>query len=392
MSYNYDATLLYRMPTKVYYGISSTNIIPQEVRNQGATKVMLVSDKGIVGAGLVDPILKSLKEANIPCVVFDDIEVDPGNKICEVGAKFLKDNGCDIIVIVGGGSPICAAKGMAILATNGGDIRDYKGVEKFKIPPIPTICVPTTAGSGSEVSAATVLHDEDDGRSTFTMNGFHLFPKAAILDPLVLRRYPTMPFLFAALDALTHAVESLYTTEATPITDALALDAIRLMIENLPSAAYSDDLEAKGMQLVANVMANMACGNAKLGLVHGMAASANMYGINHGMGLGILLPHVMEYNLPVAQEKFARLADMCGWSKDGMNRQEKATAVVEGMRAFLTLLRVPDRFPADKVPHDAIPSMAERAMKMPQSSVFNKRKPNINDMIAIYEKAFKGWY
>jgi len=316
---------------------------------------------------------------------------DPGTRKVESGVKLLRATGCNIVAVVGGGSPLCAGKAIALVATNGGNIRDYEGLEKYQNPPLPVIAIPTTAGSGSEVSASFIISDEQRDNYKLTVNGYHCYPKVALLDPLLVRSLPPRQFIYSGVDALVHAIEATCTTQSTPLTDAIAYDAVRLIFNNLSRAACSGDLEAKGLQLLASTMANIACGNAKLGLVHSMSQPlGSFYHLAHGLTNGILLPYVMEYNLPAAVDKLAGMAAVLGLAGAGPGRLDQARAAIKAIKDLLDVVDFPDRIPEEKVPREDIPRLAKTAMGRSQVKL-NLRKPTEGDVVEIYERAFQGW-
>jgi len=318
---NYDQIYSFVLGTVIRHGYNSAAQVGAEVKRLRAKKVLIVSDKGVSGAGLLDPITQSLEGARVPFVVFDDVEVDPGTATVHKGVKLLQNEGCNIVVVVGGGSPVCAAKGIALVATNGGAITDYEGIGKYKRPPLPVIAIPTTAGAGSEVSPMFIITDESRNYK-MSVGGPACYPTVAILDPFLLRNIPFWPAVNAGLDALTHAVEACWTNLSTPFTDSIALGAISLMMENLAPMVLTGDLEAKNKQLLASTMANVACGNARLGLVHALSQPLGAYHLAHGYANGIMLPYVMEFNLPACEEKLAAMAIAMGEDKTAYTQGE----------------------------------------------------------------------
>lgn len=387
---NFDATILFTLPTRVLYGYNSVSLAAGEAKKLGAQKVLVVTDKGVRNAAVVDPLLRNLESGGLAYEIFDDVPEDPGTKVVDKGVQLLKQTGCNAVAIVGGGSPLCAGKGIALVATNGGNVRDYEGVEKYKTPPLPVIAIPTTAGSGSEVSASFIISDEQRNNYKMTINGYYCHPNVAILDPLLLRSLPARQFIISGMDALTHAIEATCTNQATPLTDAIAYEAIRLMMKNMVVAAYTDDLEAKRDQLFASTMANIACGNAKLGLVHAMSQPLGSYHLAHGLANGILLPYVMEYNLPACEEKLARMAEVIGAAQPHMSVSQKARRAIDSVKELFVKVDFPDRLPEDVVPRSEIPKMASIAMGRSQVKV-NMRKPREEEVAHIYELAYQGW-
>ena len=394
------------LPTRIIHGPGSVQETGNQFRALGSTKALVITDKGVRAAGLAEGVLQSLQKNKIPYVVFDDVEEDPGGATVAKGAKLAVKEKCNGIVVIGGGSPICAARGMGVVATNGGEIQDYAGINKATKPPLPLIAIPTTAGSGTEVSQFIVLKAPKQFHTKMVAGSPMYFPRVAILDPLLLKSLPFGQAVASGVDALGHAVEACWASFATPITDALALKAVSMLSQNLRSAAMSDDIDAKEACLIASTMANMACGNSRLGLVHTMSSPVEvMFKVPHGIAVGILLPHIMEFNLPASHERFATLAQALGESGDGISTEELALGGLAAMKELLIDLQFPRKFSEPQVDRKAIPELAsivmggpygiyDRAKKFPMTAPvpsFNLRKATMADMIGLYEKAFDEW-
>lgn len=385
---NYDVLYSYHMPTKVVHGFNAIGQVGKEAKTLGIRKPLFVTDAGVKGTGLIDAGLKSLESAGISTVVFDEVEEDPGTKTVAKGVDLLRSEGCNGVVVVGGGSPMCAGKGIALVATNGGSVADYEGYEKYKAPPLPVIGIPTTAGAGSEVSATFVITDEKRN-CKMAIGGMTCHPQVAILDPLLLRNIPYWPGMNAGMDALSHAIGACSTNQATPITDSLAFGSIAMIMTNLASSVLTDDLEAKSQQLIASCMANIACGNAKLDLIHALSSPLGRYHIAHGLANGVLIPYVMEFNLPVCEDKFAQMAIAMGEAPYGLAKGELARKAIERVKGLFIETGYPRKLP-DIVDKKDIPDLAKQAMGRPWVK-FNKRKCSEKEMIDIFHKALEGW-
>lgn len=386
---NFDQIFTFQLGTVIHHGYNSVARTGPEAKRLGVKRVLIVSDKGVSGAGLIEPIIESLKNTKIPFTVFDEVEVDPGTATVNKGLKLLTDEKCNGVVVVGGGSPVCAAKGIALLATNGGSLTDYEGFGKYKKPPLPVIAIPTTAGAGSEVSPTFIITDEVRNYK-MAIGGAACFPDVAVLDPMLLINIPFWPAVNAGLDALTHAMEACWTTLATPLTDCIALESIRLIHKNLAAMVLSGNLEAKNMQLLASTMANIACGNAKLGLVHALSQPLGVYHLAHGYANGIMLPFVMEFNLSVCKEKFADMAIAMGEDRLTYNTEELAEQAIILVKKLYLELGFPNKLDIKEVSPKEIPEMVKRAKTRPQWKV-NVRRSSDKDLVGIYEKAFQGW-
>ncbi len=383
---NHDVVYSFHIPTKVVHGFGATAQVGKEAKALGITKALLVTDAGVKGAGLIDGGLKSLQAAGIPAAVFDAVEEDPGTVTVAKGVDLLRSEGCNGVIIVGGGSPVCAGKGIALVATNGGSIADYDGLEKYKVAPLPVIGIPTTAGAGSEVSAAFVISDEKRNNYKMAILGAKVYPEVAILDPLLLRNIPYWPGMNAGMDALSHAIGACNTNQATPITDAIAISSIGMIVRNLAASVLTDDLDAKNQQLVASTMANIACGNAKLDLIHAISHPIH---IPHGLSNGILIPYVMEFNLPVCEDKYAQMAVAMGEGQAGLTKSALARKAIQRVKALFIETGFPRKFP-DSVDRKDIQELAKQAMQRPGAKV-NKRRCSEKEMIEIIHRACEGW-
>ncbi len=385
---NLDRIIPFTMPTNIIHGIGAVKLLPSECNRLGIKKVFLVTDEGLVKAGVIEKIKGVLEESEIPQVVYDKVEIDPVMKTVEQGEKLRRDARCDGIVVVGGGSPLCAGKAIALLATNGGNIADYEGTGKNKNAPMAVIGVPTTAGSGSEVSPTFIITNEEK-EIKMTIRGNLTHPPSAILDPILLRSLPPRQAVWSSLDALTHAVEALATNLSTPLTDAIALRSLQMMFKSLAPAAFSDDIAAKSEQLLAATMANIACGNAMLGLAHAFNHPFGHLNIPHGMACGLMLPFVMEYNLPVCREKFAQMALAIGERTD-QSEDVLADDALKRLRKLYVDLGFPTRLTEKEVPREQLGYVVREAARAVQIR-FNVRRANEEDLLRILERAYEGF-
>ncbi len=371
----------------------------------GSTKALVVTDKGVKAAGLVEGVVGSLDRSRIPHVVFEEVEEDPGGKTVAKGAEIARKERCDGIVVIGGGSPICAGRAIGVVVTNGGKIKDYAGLNKASNPPLPLVAIPTTAGSGAEVSQFIILKDEELHTKMVVGSPLY-FPKVAILDPVLLRGLSFWQSAVSGVDALSHAVEAFFTTMTTPVTDPWALQAIRMIYGNLRAAATSEDIDAKEACLIGSSIANMACGNARLGLTHTMTNPIEgMFNIRHGVAVGILLPHVMEFNLPAGHHRFAELSRAIGEPTEGRSLEDSASGALLAIKRLLADLSFPRKFLDSEVDRKAVPQMAKMVMgglygvydpskEYPLNASLpsvNIRKATMKNLIEIYEKSFEGW-
>jgi alcohol dehydrogenase len=382
-----DKITVFRSLTNLYHGVGSVAKIPDLVRRYSISKCQVVVDPGLEKTEMFAKVITILKNANIEFSIFSKMKPDPDVEAVHLGSKLLLQDGCNGVIVVGGGTAICVAKGIALHASNGGRIQDYEGAEKYRKPPLPVIAVPTTAGSGSDVSIGFLVHDEERGR-TIPFSGEDIYPKASILDPTFLVTLPPWAMVSAGFDALTHGFEALWTTESTVLTDAIAFESIRLIINNILKAAMTDDFEAKSELHLASSMANIACGNAKLGIVHAITYNHGIP-LPHGIFNAILLPYGMEYNFPVCFKKYAKLALLL---EEGEKRSEYELArkTVWIIEKLAETLGIPQKFTEKEIPRDKIPQYAKRALETSQAK-FNVRKLTQKDLEIVLYASLEGW-
>lgn len=384
---NQIATFICR--TRIYHGVGTAGMAGNEATRLGMKRPMLVTDAGIRKAGLLSAVEGSLKACNLPYEIFDGVPEDADTGTMACGTLALRDTGADGIIAIGGGSPMCAGKGIAIEATNRISVREMEGRNRYRVPPLPVIAIPTTAGSGAEVSTNIAIHDPETER-IYGVGGDEIQPLVALLDPLLLRTCPPRQMIYSGLDALSHCLETLWTTKANYLSNSLAYESIRLIMTNLPMAALTDDLEAKSIQLMASTMANLSLQASSLGIVHAMTMDYHLK-VPHGLSNGLLLPYALEYNMPVCQERFAHMALVLGEKADGCSTAELAKAALRRLKELYVVLAVPRRFDATQLPRTRIPAMAEIAANNPFFAKDNVRKVSVEDVARILEASLEGW-
>jgi alcohol dehydrogenase len=379
-------------PTRIRFGVDAINDLPALVKELGGSKVFLVVDPGLVKAGLVERITAPLAKAKIAFELYDKVDPEPGLKLADNGVKLAKKAKCDCVVGAGGGSAMDVAKAVSILLTNGGKAEDYLGLGKIKKPGVPKIMIPTSAGTGAEVTFTAVFINEKT-KSKGGMNGDPLYPDAAILDPALTVSLPPHITATTGVDALTHALEAFVSTQAHPISDMYALEAIELISSNLVKAyAHGGNLEARSNMLLGSLLAGKALATAGVGLVHAMAYPlGGMFGIPHGLANAVLLPYVMAYNLIGNPGRFAMLAEVMGAKVDGLPEREAAEAGVEFVYRMNQDLGIPASLAELKIPAKKIPEMAKIALTVTRPVENNPRKPTLEDVIRVYETAMEGW-
>jgi 1,3-propanediol dehydrogenase/alcohol dehydrogenase len=378
---------LFVSPSKILYGEGSLNKAGEEAALFGE-KVMIVTGKNSCKKfGILDKLIKILEDAQLKVVVFDKVESDPSIDTVEEGLVIARKENCDSIIAIGGGSPIDAAKAIAIMLTNKGDLASYQK-QKPSVKCKPLIAIPTTAGTGSEVSKFLVITDTVN-KIKMLIGGENCVPEVAILDPLVTLTMPPKVTGTTGIDALTHAIEAFISTKAQPLTNVFALKAINLISQNLVKAMKNgDNLEARSNMLLGQMYAGLAFSNASVALVHSMSRPLGAYfGIPHGMANAILLPKVMEFNRSACPEKFAEVAKAMGENIDNLTIREASMKAIQAIINLYDDTALPKTLSVIGVTKDKIPVMAQDAFNSGSTS-FNPCKPKLEDIISLYEDIY----
>ena len=386
MTYDPDINFIYFAPTKVIFGPGSVRDLPMEVEALGS-KAVLVTDPGIIEAGLTDRVMNVLGDR--VAGIFSDVPQDTGMEVVDAGAEFAKSLGADVIVSLGGGSVIDTAKGMAILLKEGGCLRDYEGMQLLSRPQTPHVAVPTTAGTGSEVTAGAVVLDKEQGQKILVWE-YYILPNAAVLDPELTVGLPPHLTASTGMDAMTHAVESYMSQQRNPLSDAAALHAIRLITRHLPKAVEDgSDLAARGQMQLAALLAGWAFSNSLLGLVHAMAHSLGaVCRLPHGLANGILLPHVMRFNLEEVPQLMADVAEAMGAAEKGLPAMEAGALAVAEMVALVKKIGLPKGLKEAGIDEARLAECAELSMT-DGSIIYNPRMVlEAEEVLDVYKKAF----
>jgi len=369
------------------FGVGALETVGRYVKNLGARKVLVVTDPGVIAAGWTGKVLASLDEKKIPYAVFSRITPNPRAEEVMEGADFYKQEACDIIVSVGGGSPTDCAKGIGIVSTNKKHILEFEGVDRITVPMPPVICIPTTGGTSADVSQFAIISDREK-MSKIAIISKAVVPDVSLIDPTTLTTMD--PYLTACtgIDALVHAIEAFVSTGSSPLTDVHALEAVRLISGNLlESIDQPADLELRSRLMRGSLEAGLAFSNASLGAVHAMAHSlGGLLDLPHGECNAVLLDHVMAFNLRATPERYRRVATEMGLDLRGMTTRSAGKAVLEEIRRLKReagIYRALDKLGVS--PPD-IPDLASNAM-MDACMVTNPIRPNQRDVEVIYEEA-----
>lgn len=387
MSYDRELSFEYNNPTKIIFGENSVKDIGLEVDNLGGSKALIVTDQGVTQAGLVDRVVEALGRRYVG--TFDDCVQDSGFKLVNDAAEFARTKGTDILISVGGGSVIDTAKGISVLLREGGQLQDYAGVQMLNRPQTPHLVIPTTAGTGSEVTWAAVIKNEERNAKE-TLLDYYLIPNIAILDPTMIAGLPPQITAGTGMDALTHAIEGIHAMQRQPIADAMALHAIRLISEYLPRCVENgDDLFARGQQMIAATMAGIAFGNAQVGLAHAIAHSIGaLFGVPHGLANGIVLPHVMLFNLEDCAGRYALIARAMDLDVRGLDDLEAGRKAAEAVWQLTKTIGLTQKLRDTGVPEEGLAEAAELSMS-DASIIYNPRMViDTEEVLAVLKQAW----
>jgi alcohol dehydrogenase class IV len=373
VGYPSDLSFLFTCPTRIVFGAGASGDAGVELAALGCRRALVVTD-GLLAdkAEVVGRVVKSLGEA---CAgIFRDVPSDSGVHVVNAGAAMGRRCGADCIVSVGGGSVIDTAKGIAILLKEGGSLLDYQGFQMLGRAQTPHVAIPTTAGTGSEVTYAAVIKDHENRRKLLFAD-HHIIPDVAILDPSLTVGLPAALTAATGMDAFSHGLEAVTSAQREPIADALGLHAIRLVRRFLPDAVRSGvDLAARGQMLVAATLGGAAFSNAQVGLVHAIAHVVGArHGVHHGIANAVAMPHVMRFNNAAVADRHRMIAEAMGVETRGLSDEAAGLKAADAVSAFVRDLGLPAGFRELGVPEEDLPACAEFVMS-DGSVVYNGRE------------------
>ncbi len=373
---------------RIVMGSGCVARLPEEVKRLGGASVLLVTDPGVVKAGIAARLTALLNDAGLGVAVFDKVEADPRYEIVEDALAALQASGADLVVGLGGGSSLDMAKITAVMAQNDGPVGKYFGIDLVPRPGLPTILIPTTAGTGSEVTPIVILSDHGEKLKKGVVSP-HLFPACALLDAELTLGLPPAVTAATGMDALIHAVEAYTSINATPTTDMLAKEAIKLIFHNIRTAyANGANLAARENMLRGAMLAGMAFANAGVTAVHAFAYPIGAeFHIPHGIANTIMLVPVMRFNQTGNLRRFAKLAHFFGVPTDGLTDRQAATAAVAALTELAEDLRVPQHLAAYGVKEEHVPALSDAVLLVTRLLANNPRKLTRDDAEAIYRQA-----
>jgi alcohol dehydrogenase class IV len=369
------------------FGVGSRRLAGQYAHNLGGRKVLVVTDPGVAAAGWAQDVIASLEEAGLQHALFAGVSANPRTAEVMAGAEVYRQQGCNALVAVGGGSPMDCAKGIGIVSTNQRHILEFEGVDQVIHPMPPLICIPTTGGTSADVSQFAIISDPQEACKIAIVSKA-VVPDVALIDPLTLTSMD--PYLTACtgLDALTHGIEAFLSTACSPLTDLHALEAIRLVAENLvPSVQNPRDVELRTRMMLGSLHAGLAFSNAILGASHAMAHSLGGYlDLPHGECNAVLLDRVLDFNFPAAPERCERIAQALGLDLRGLPTPRRRAALAARIRALKEEAGLNRTLGQLGVGTGDIPPLARRALHDP-CLVTNPRRSGQRDLEVLYEEA-----
>lgn len=376
-------TFGFTLPTRIEYGVGSITRLSGELSLLSSSRPLLITDKGLVASGLASRVTRTLAAAGVACRVFDETAPNPRDENVSAAALLAREIGCDCLIALGGGSSIDCAKGVSILALHDGTIQDYRGVENVPGATLPLIAIPTTAGSGSEVTFSSVLSDTR-ARTKFSLRSVKIAPRVSICDPELSVSMPGALTAATGMDALTHAIEGYTALAAEPFANATALYSIELIAKYLRRAvADGTDVEARAGMLTASLLAAVSFSHSDVAAVHCIAESlGGMYDKSHGVCNAVCLPEVMDYNKGYCTGKYARVAQAMGavFGSD----EEGALAAVEEVRRLSRDVGIP-AFSELAVPESEYREVAAKSAQN-LSNGSNPRPLGADDYMAILQR------
>ncbi len=388
--------LNYFSPPRIEFGEDAIANLADHVKVFGDKKPLIVSDAGIQKVGILSQAVAPLEDANLSYAIYVDIEPNPTDVSISQGVEVYQKEKCDVVIAVGGGSVMDAAKAIRLLTTHAPPLEPYyvdsDGADKIRDGMPPLICVPTTAGTGSEVSQGAIITDTslrttDRWRKRAIITRFNM-SNLALLDPALTVKMPSALTATTGMDAITHGIEAYVATKYHPIAEGVALKALKMLGANIRTAYHQgDDIVARGEMLLASCMAAFSFQKG-LGAVHSIAHQLSTDApIPHGVANAILLPPVMEFNLPYVIEKYADVADALGVNVEGMSKGEAACAAIDEIRELNEELNMPTGLGEAGLDREKIPKLAADAM-LDHCYKLNPRQCTEQDMLHLLEAAF----
>jgi alcohol dehydrogenase class IV len=386
---NFPATYQIMVPPLVRFGVGALNTLGNEITRLGAKKALIVTDPGVFQSGLIQPVREQLGRAAVAVDVYAAAEPEPSlNGLNNAAVKLKKDN-YDVLIWVGGGSSMDTAKGLSVLLVHGGKGQDYIGTDKIPGPGVPVITIPTTAGTGSEVTNIAIFSDTEKELKVGMVSA-HLLARAALVDPVLTYGCPRNVTAASGIDALVHAIECYTGLKANSFTDAIAIKAMQLIAGSLKDAVNDGSNEkARNSMSEAALLAGIAFGNSGVAAVHALAYPLGArFHVSHGMANGLLLPYVMECNLSANVTKYASIAGTLGESTEGLTPLKAARQGVKAVKKLIKDIGIPRCLRDLNVPEEALDGMAVATMEVTRLLANNPKALTLDDVRGIWRSAW----
>ncbi|MFP4391728.1 MAG: iron-containing alcohol dehydrogenase [Desulfohalobiaceae bacterium] len=349
---------------EIIFGPGALELAGRQCRNLGASNVLIVTGPKVREMGLSKRVENSLIREGMSYEVFDGLTQNPKDYEVAAGAKFCREQRCDLILAVGGGSPMDCAKGISVVVGNEQNVLEFEGVDEIPKPGVPLICVPTTAGSSADISQFAIVNDSTR-KVKISIVSKMVIPELTLVDPETTRTMPPQLTAHTGMDALSHAFEAYVSTLSSPLTDMAAKETVRLVARNLPeSCEQPENMELRHNMMLASLMSGLAFSNASLGLVHALAHSlGGRLGLPHGQCNALLLEGVVRFNSSVAAGRYAELGRIMGLSEEGVPSEEELQSLLQGLALLRHRLGISKRLRELGVRQEDIPTLAQNALQ-----------------------------
>ena len=376
------------IPTDIHFGYSTLSKLPEQIRSLSAQRVFVITDPGIRAAGILQSVLNLLTAAGVNCEVYDEVKPDSGSRLIAEAASHARKCKSEVVIGIGGGSSLDTAKAVATLLTNPGTILDYTGLHRVKHRLPPLIAIPTTAGTGSEVSLWSVFTNDGTGLKV-AVGSVYVYPTIALCDPELTLNLPPMITAATGMDALAHGIECYTNKACQPISAALALNAIELIGRHLRKAVQNgSNRDSRYAMLLASTMAGIAMNPTRLGLAHALAMPLGSWDLRvpHGIAIAVTLPRVMKFNCEAAPDRFADIAQALGEPVHQLSPPEAAQRAVEAVDRLATDIQIPKGLREYGVRPDHVPQVVDEAMKSGNVAV-NPRVTSSEQLTTILQQS-----
>jgi len=377
------------LPVKVYFGVGSLDTLGDEASKLAVKRALIITDPGVYKAGLVDPVKEQLSRAKLSVDVFSEAEPEPTLPRLDAIAEKLRKDSYDLLVGVGGGSSMDTAKGLSVLLAHGGNAQDYVGIDKVPKPGIPIFALPTTAGTGSEVTKNAIFGDPEQGLKLAIVSSY-ILPRLALVDPTLTYGCPPEVTAACGIDAFVHALECYTGNKANTFSDALALEAVRLIVGSLRTVVKNgSDKEARNHMSEGALLAGITIATSGTAAVHALAYPlGSQFHVPHGVANGLLLPYVTEYNLSANLPKYAIVAKILGVETQGLSLQKAAEQGADTIKALVADIGIPLHLRDLGVLKEALEGMAVATMDVTRLLANNPKQLTLDDVRRIWENAW----